>query len=139
MDIEELRRQLAIDEGYSDKPYRCSEGKLTIGYGRNLKDKGISQAEGDFLLENDIAEVKADLEALPIYRQQDKVRRTVLANMCYNLGRPKLLKFKKMWFALSLNDYELAAKEMLDSRWARQVGDRALRLATIMRTGRWLR
>ena len=137
MNAEELTKQLFRDEGLRLKPYRDSLQVLTIGVGRNLDDRGITEAEAKFLLMNDIAIVEKELNALPIYRKMDDVRQTVLANLSFNIGVPRLLKFRKLWMALDAGDYHKAADEMLDSTWAQQVGLRAVRLSGMMRTGEY--
>jgi lysozyme len=118
------------------KPYRCTAGKLTIGVGRNLDDKGITQDEALFLLRNDIATVTTQLQKYDWYINVDPIRRKVLIDMAYNLGITGLLQFRRMIAALERGDYEGAADQMLDSRWAEQVGMRATRLAEMMRSGR---
>lgn len=135
MDRELLRSQLERHEGLRLKPYRDIVGKLTVGYGRNLEDVGISRDEADFMLDNDIDQVEQYLETVDEYNELDEVRQTVLANLCFNVGFHGLMKFKRMWAALGRGDYSRAADEMLDSKWARQVGYRAQELAEIMRTG----
>ena len=135
MNKAKLIAQLSIDEGFRAKPYRCTAGKLTIGYGRNLDDVGVSVAEAEMMLNEDIKEVVLQLESMPHYRQLNDVRQNVLCNMGFNLGIPRLMMFKNMWSALAYRDYKKAAAEMLDSRWAKQVGERADRLAEEMRTG----
>lgn len=130
--------QIKRHEGLRLKPYYCTENKLTIGYGRNLEANGLSQSEADFLLANDIEFVKSALaKVLPWYLRLSPMRQAVLVNMGFNLGVDGLLKFKKMLSAVWESDYDLAAKEMLNSRWASQVGYRANELATQMRTGEW--
>ncbi len=130
-----LIEQLKRDEGLSLRPYRCPAGKLTIAFGRNLEDNGISREEAEQMLQNDIDDVIRELQTIKQYNYLDPIRQTVLANMAYNLGVPTLKKFRNMLANISLGDYSNAAKEMLNSKWARQVGDRATRLAEIMRTG----
>lgn len=132
-----LKEQLRRDEGFRLKPYRDTVGKLTIGCGRNLDDKGISGAEALMLLDNDIAEVTASLQGFPWFRALDEVRQGVLVNMGF-MGIGKLLEFRQMIAALEALDYEQAAAEMLDSTWAGQVKGRAIRLAQQMRTGEWV-
>lgn len=130
--IEQLKRH----EGMRLKPYKCTAGKLTIGYGRNLEDKGISKHEAELMLSNDIHEVQDELtKRLPVYFKLNQARKDALANMGFNLGVTGLLKFKKMISALESGDYNLAAAEMLDSRWASQVGQRSKELAEQIRTG----
>ena len=135
MDKQALLDQLKRDEGLRLKPYKCTAGKLTIGFGRNLEDVGISEQEAELMLMEDIRNVAIELADNRIYEKLDDARQTVLANMAFNLGMSRLGKFKKMWAALSRQDYQKAADEMMDSRWARQVGVRAKRLEAIMRTG----
>lgn len=139
-----LMQMLMRDEGSvkdmqgNHIPYQCPADKLTIGYGRNIEERGITEDEALYLLNNDIALCKAEIvKNLPIYARLDDARQTVLVNMCFNLGMPTLLTFKRFITALSAGDYESAAREMLDSKWARQVGARAIRLADMMRSGQW--
>ncbi|WP_286810797.1 glycoside hydrolase family protein [Marinobacter sp. UBA2678] len=130
-----LRSQLERHEGLRLKPYLDTVGKLTVGYGRNLEDVGISRDEADFMLDNDIDQVERQLETIDEYRDLDPVRQTVIANMAFNLGFAGLMGFKNMWSAIDRRDWDRAAKEMLNSKWARQVGVRAVELSEIMRTG----
>ncbi len=126
---------LKRDEGLRLKPYICSAGKTTIGYGRNLDDVGITVREAEILLENDIARAIADLNrALPWWHDLPELWQRGLQNQCFNLGLTKLLKFKKMLAALEAGDGERAALEALDSVWAGQVGERAQRIAALYRS-----
>lgn len=132
--VDRLQADLIRDEGLREKPYTDTVGKLTIGVGRNLDDVGISRAEAIHLLRNDMARVFADLDAnLPWWRQQPEPVRLGLANMCFNLGWPRLSRFKNMLSSLKAECYEAAAKHALDSKWARQVGKRAERIAALYR------
>ena len=133
MRMNRLEKALLRDEGLRLKPYRDSVGKLTIGIGRNLDDVGITEDEAISLMRNDIRKVKGELNQFAWYRRLDELRKEVLINMCFNMGLPTLLKFKNMIKALDECDYLTAADEMLDSLWASQVGERAVRLARIMR------
>lgn len=136
LDVATLMAELKRDEGVRLKPYRDTVGKLTIGAGRNLDDKGISAVEATILLANDIEEVCAALDAeLPWWRDLDGVRQRVLANMCFNVGIQKLLTFANTLAAVKAGDYLRASQAMMASKWARQVGPRAIRLATMMRDG----
>jgi len=136
--FKQLTAQLKRHEGYRRHPYRCTAGKLTIGFGRNLEDKGISEGEAETLLAGDIAEVRKELfRALPWLNGLPEVRQAVLINMAFNLGVLGLLQFRRMLKAVNQKDYDKAADEMLDSRWAEQVGNRATELAEQMRTGEW--
>ncbi len=135
----ELVERIKKHEGFRANPYRCTAGKLTIGYGRNLEDKGISRNEAAALLMADINEAAEQLEKhIPnvLERIQGKARKEVLVEMVFNMGIGGVMKFRKMLGALVKQDYDKAAAEMLDSRWASQVGQRAVTLANIMRNGR---
>lgn len=135
LDVDTLKQMLVLDEANKQFPYRDSVGKLTIGVGRNLSDKGLSQDEIQLLLHNDIREVENELENLAWFPMLDDVRKLVIADMAFNLGLPRLLGFKKTIRAIRTAHFKAAADEMLDSKWARQVGKRAERLAFMMRTG----
>jgi lysozyme len=135
---ERLANQLIDDEALRTKLYRCSEGYLTIGVGRNLDTKGISRAEALYLLDNDITDALADCRAAVVgFDDLDPVRQEVLANMALNLGRDRFLGFRKMRAAVAAREFETAAVEMLNSKWAQQVKGRADRLAYAMRFGRF--
>lgn len=136
MNREELKMQLEIDEGIRLKPYRCTAGKLTIGVGRNLDDNGITKGEAMFMLDNDIAKIERELDVtFPWWKQMSEKRQQVLCNMCFNLGLTRLKGFKRMLASMKAGKYNEAAEEMLASAWAKQVGVRALRLASKMRIG----
>lgn len=128
--------QIKIDEGFNGRPYLDSEGITTIGYGRNLEANPLTEEEAELLLKNDLKKVMIDCVKLPYYSSLSADRRAVIVNMMYNLGLPRFKGFRKMNKALSDSDYQLASVEMLDSKWAIQVGDRAKRLAKIMREGK---
>lgn len=130
-----IEDQLILHEGMRLRPYRCTAGKLTIGVGRNLEDKGISHDEAMMLLRNDIKEITRQLERFGWFRTLGPVRRKVLIDMCFNLGIQGLLGFQKMIEALKRADYGRAADEMVNSRWYGQVGERGRRLERMMRTG----
>lgn len=136
MDTEQLQADLIRDEGLRLRPYHDSVGKLTIGVGRNLDDRGISHVEAQYLLRNDIAIVQAELDLqLPWWRYLTEGRQRALANMAFNLGLPTLLQFRRMLGAIQRGNYDEAAREALDSRWARQVGERSQRIAEMIRDG----
>ena len=125
-------------EGLRLKPYKCTAGKLTIGYGRNLDDVGISQAEADMMFERDFAMAESEVKRLLRVNGIDwecliEQRFYVLTDMMFNMGYDRLSKFKKMLYALKKGLYEDAANEMLDSVWAKQVGNRATQLSALMR------
>jgi lysozyme len=130
------KARLKLHEGLRLKPYRDTVGKLTIGYGRNLTDRGLTEAEAEFLLDNDIKSHSEELaKALPWLVNLDPARQAVLVDMAFNLGVPGLLKFKNTLRAVREGRFEDAAKGMLASKWARQVKGRAVRLAEAMKTG----
>jgi lysozyme len=133
-----LREQLIRDEGLRLMPYRDSEGFLTIGIGRCLDRVGISSDEAEYLLDNDIRDVFEDLSRhLPWANELSEARRGVLANMCFNLGIHGLLGFRIFLAAAERGDIAEATAAMLDSKWARQVGLRAVRLAKQYETDEW--
>jgi len=135
--MDRIKEQLVRHEGLRLKPYRCTAGKLTIGIGRNLDDCGISQAEAYVMLINDIMNCEKQLQAkIPdIYNGLDEVRKSVLLNMCFNLGINGLLGFKNTLAFVKAGDWERAANNMLVSKWAKQVGRRAIELSELMRKG----
>lgn len=131
-----LQEQLIRHEGFSTKPYKDTVGKLTIGYGRNLDDNGISGSEALFLLQNDMDKAMQNAERLfEGFGRLDATRQAVLANMAFNMGRVKLALFVRLRRAIAEGDYKQAADEMLNSAWAKQVGKRATELAELMENG----
>ncbi len=133
---EALAAGLRLDEGVRRFPYTETVGKLTIGVGRNLSDRGLSDDEIDYLLQNDITLVIDDLNrALPWWVELSPVRQRVLANMAFNLGLSRLKGFTRMLSAMRRKDFAAAAQEMRSSKWAEQVGARAERLARLMEAG----
>ena len=153
---EKLIDQLILHEGLELKVYKDTLGIDTIGVGRNLEDRGITDGElmhmnllreeihttgiteedARFLLGNDIDIVERELlDAHPCMERLDDVRIRVLLDMAFNLGVPRLRKFKNMWAGIHEGDYIRAGDEMMDSRWANQVGARAVRLCKMMKDG----
>ena len=133
---EELIDQLIDHEGMELEVYEDSLGIATIGIGRNLVDRGITEDEARFLCNNDIDIVERELVAeFPIVAELDSIRQRVLIDMAFNVGIPRLTGFRKMWAAIHCGDYSEAAVEMMDSKWARQVGRRAERLSSMMELG----
>lgn len=133
--MDALTKQLIHDEGMRLKPYRDTVGKLTIGVGRNLDDNGISEDEALVMLKNDIDQAFDELSQFDWFNSLKPVKQDALVNMCFNLGLPRLLSFKRMIAALEVGDYQTAADEALDSKWAVQVGERANRIAEVIRNG----
>lgn len=138
MDIDRIERQLIRDEGLRLKPYYDTVGKLTIGVGRNIADNGITEEEARHLLRNDVNQSIRECQTIPCFNKLSEPRQAVLVNMAYNLGISGLKRFEKMLGALESNDYQKAGVEMMDSKWARQVGVRAVRLYEQMLKGEWV-
>jgi len=152
-----LIEKLIVHEGLRLQVYKDTLGIDTIGIGRNLEDRGISKEELDeldiptidhiyeygiteadamALAENDVQIVEEELlRAHPCVDRLDSVRQLILVDMAFNMGVPRLCKFKNMWAAVHENKFDVAAKEMLDSKWANQVKSRATKLAHAMHTG----
>ena len=130
-----LIAHLKAEEGFKRLPYRDTRGQLTIGYGTDL-DAGISFAEGEYLLAE---RARANAEALyrlwkPLRDMRPDVRQA-LEDMAYQLGATGVLEFRKMLAALVKRDYATAAREALDSAWARETPKRAARVVKAFRDG----
>jgi len=129
---------LELHEGNRRFVYEDTLGVPTIGVGFNLEDEGLYPEEIQFILDNRIEKYAREAQqAFPSFRFLGSTRQTVIIDMLYNLGLTRLTKFKKMWSYIDRRDYEKAATEMLDSKWAKQVGNRSKRLARMMETGEW--
>ena len=135
MIIEMLRKH----EGVETHAYNCTANKTTIGVGRNIEAGsgiGLSDDEIDYLLANDVQRVEAELlQAFTWYEDLNDARKDAMMDVCFNIGLPRLKLFKKALAAMSRSHYEIAAVELLDSRWAVQVGQRAMTISEIIRTG----
>lgn len=135
-DMKNLKNQLKRHEGLRLKPYKCSAGKLTIGYGRNLDDRGICNNEADAMLAADARSAVLDCRKLfPTFDALSAGRQIALADMMYNLGRTKLARFVKMRRALGRGNFGETARQMNDSAWYSQVGRRAETLCCMMIEG----
>jgi len=143
-----LYQQLRLHEGLVLKSYRDTKGILTIGIGHNLEahpaeavlgrkidEKGITETEAMKLFNDDLDRCIKQVEtAIVKFHELSEPRQQVLIDMAFNLGGDiGLLKFKKMLTALTSNDFATAAAEMLNSKWATQVGNRSKRLALMMK------
>ncbi len=136
MNRDALINQLLSDEGLRLKPYRCTEGRLSLGVGRNLDDNGISQDEAMYLLANDVRRVYSELtSALPWVIKLNDARQNVLLNMTFQMGIKGLLKFKQTLGHIQAGEFNQAATAMGQSLWAKQTPARAARLAEQMRSG----
>tara|TARA_R110002033_G_scaffold52067_6_gene99169 strand:+ start:1962 stop:2375 length:414 start_codon:yes stop_codon:yes gene_type:complete len=136
--MNKLIEQLKIHEGFRSNVYTCSGGKKTCGYGRNLEDIGISEEEAEMLLKNDIYEATNQLlNAFPWMATFSDARISAMINFTFNVGIGTVRKFSNTIEYLKNEDWEAAADEMMDSKWAEQVGDRAIQITEQIRTGRW--
>lgn len=121
--------------------YKCPEGYWTVGIGRNVDPEngiGLSDEEVDFLLENDIARVIKELAAeYAWFSDLDDVRKDAMIDIAFNLGATRLRGFRRALTAMEAGNYKDAAVEFLDSRWAKQVGGRALELSDMIATGEY--
>jgi lysozyme len=126
-DFELVKKRLLDFEGMVLKPYHCSQNFLTIGVGRNLESNGISEEEALYLLENDIKETIAKLDkqwavwkSLPVKAQQ------VCIDLVFNMGINTFMSFRKTRAFMELGEWEQAGEELLNSKYAEQVGRRAI-------------
>ena len=134
MNIQQLMRQLELHEGFRSKPYKDSVGVLTIGIGRNLDHVGISRDEALYMLENDIEKCIQAARRYDWYPHLSEMRQRVVVDMIFNLGEAGFSKFKRTIGFIADGNYEQAAKNMLKSKWAKQVGRRAITLSKMMET-----
>jgi len=136
--IEMLRRH----EGVETHAYKCSgtPPKITVGVGRNIDPAGglgLSTDEIDYLLANDIARCVKELEGFPWFPGLVGARRDAMIDICFNLGISRLKLFKLALAAMGNQQYDEAADQFLLSRWAKQVGNRAIELAEMIRTSEY--
>ena len=139
--MEKLLAMLKRHEGVESHAYECSEGKITVGVGRNIDQKGgmgLSDDEIDYLLQNDIERVIKELSSeYSWFNSLDDVRKDAIVDISFNLGQTRLRLFKRALAAMDSGDYKEAATEFLDSRWAKQVGGRALELTDMISSGEY--
>ena len=139
--ISELTQQLNRDEGRKKAAYQDHLGFWTIGVGRLIdsrKGGGLCDDEMDYLLRNDINDrIDALTRALPWFQNLDDARKGVLLNMAFQMGTDGLLAFKNTLAEIRAGDYSTASEMMLQSKWAKQTPERAMRLAVQMKTGVW--
>lgn len=127
------------NENYSDKPYHCTAGKLTIGYGRNIEERGITWDEAKMLLAHDLMEAHNVLMGeFDFYERLNDARKAVMMDLYHNMGLTRLLGFKKMLSAAQMGNFDEAAKELKDSRYFTQVGRRGRRNFTMMKFGKFM-
>lgn len=142
-----LFRLLGEDEGLRFRPYRCTEGKLTVAVGHNLEANPIPGiGEGDSISKEyaiiifalDMQRVLAEINIkFPWAWELSEIRFAVVADMLFALGLPRFLKFRKFIAAMARFDYETAKIELLDSIWARKLPNRSDRLARMLISGKW--
>ena len=139
--MSKLMKMLKRHEGIETHAYTDSVVKVTIGVGRNIDPNqglGLSEEEISFMLGNDIDRVEDELYAnFKWVIHLTEARYDAMVNLCFNLGLPRLLKFKKALAAMQAGDYATAADEFLDSRWAKQVGQRAIEITDMIETGEY--
>jgi lysozyme len=135
MNEKDLQSWIKKCEGLNTDTYIDSLGHLTVGWGRNLEN-GISVDEAELMFKNDYNRSVHELEQCPWYLDQPQGVQFALINMNFNLGIHKLSGFKKMISALTEKNYNVAAAEALDSRWASQVHDRAKDIAVMISEGK---
>ena len=139
MNMDSLIQELIMDEGFKYEVYEDHLGFPTLGVGHLItkKDEEYGKPVGTPISEERIHEcLKQDIEIVceeldrneAWWRGLDDTRQRVVANMCFNLGYPRFSGFKRFLAAMGTSQWETAAEEMLDSKWATQVGARALRL-----------
>lgn len=122
--------------GNRHMPYQCPAGKWTVGWGRNIQERGISEDEAELMLRNDIRDSKNELTLhFGFFDRLDEVRQMALIDMHFNMGYTKLSKFVNMIKAFYREDYEAAADEAVDSKWYRQVKSRGVEVVAMIRTG----
>ncbi len=130
-----LKAQLLVDEGSLLVPYVDSVGKISIGIGRNLTDVGISEDERDLMFAHDLNRAVAlATHIFPTFNKLSDNRKAVVCNMAFNLGN-KLKGFIMMIAAVNMGNFDGASEYMMQSVWAKQVGNRAKRLSKLMREG----
>lgn len=162
-DMAELALELASDEGRRRRRYRCTERKLTIGIGHNLEGKRfrpgtwaaivaehphirnalldevleLSDELIDRILADDVEDAIADLDAIWVgWRELSERRRRALINLSFQMGRVRLLTFRRFWAALKAGNYDAAADELIDSDWFHQTqASRTERVIRFVREG----
>jgi lysozyme len=119
------------------KPYTCTAGKLTIGVGRNLDDRGISESEAMFLFQNDLEDTLQHCKRFPWFDHLSEVRQAAIADLMFNLGPTRFAGFRNFIKAMADRDYTWAGTELEDSKWFAQVGRRSRRIKSMIQTNRW--
>ena len=142
MNYAKLKDRLKKAEGFRGHAYDDKTGErikatgaVTIGYGRNLDANPISEFEAEIMLDKDIGRAVEQCKQLPFFAGLDEVRSRAVVEMVFNLGIEGFKTFKNTIAAIDAKAWPLASHEMRESKWARQVGERAQELADMMLTG----
>ena len=138
--MQKLIDMIKAHEGVVRHAYADSRGYLTIGVGRLIDEKlggGLSDDEIDYLLANDLKRCQAEANTYEWFAGLNEPRQAVVISLLFNLGKPRFDGFKATQAAIAAGDYAAAAEEMLDSKWAVQVGKRAEDMAAMMFSGEW--
>ncbi len=138
--LEQLKERIKIHEGFCDTVYKDTLGKRTIGYGHLCTDnekwkdgKAYTIEYLNDVFEGDFNEAVRQTEQLIGNLVLHKEANEIIIEMVFQLGMSGVSKFKKMWAALKNQNYDEAANQMLDSKWAKQTPNRAKDLSEIMR------
>ena len=133
-ELNDIVKDIKKHEGFKAKVYKCTEGYDTIGYGFAIKDLVIDEDIADLILMKKLHKLlERILIAFPWFKDVDNIAKTVIVNMCYQLGLSGFSKFKKTIYLLETEQYEEASVEMLDSLWAKQTPNRAKELSETLR------
>lgn len=141
--IKELMKgRLTRTEGRKNKLYDDAtgrepevKGKITGGIGWNFTDRGIPDQVIELLFELAYAEAVKGANKIPVYAKLNLARKSVIIDMVFNMGFQKVLGFRNMLMRLNMGQYPEAADEMINSEWFHDVGNRAIELAEIMKSG----
>jgi|TARA_R110002012_G_scaffold255110_1_gene434759 lysozyme len=141
MNNDKLIEMLKVHEGVETHAYKCSASKITIGVGRNIDPEGgigLSEDEIDYLLQNDIDRITTELDfEYGWFSDLNEARQDAMIDISFNLGQTRLRKFQKALTAMAQSNWNTAADEFMDSKWSKQVGNRAKELTEIIRTGKY--
>ena len=124
--IEDIKQMLLKHEGMRTFPYKCSEGKLTIGVGKNLEANGITEEEAMYLLDNDIKRVTDNLDKMwPIWRQLPPKAQMVSIDATFQMGISGWMNFRHTRALMEMGCFLEASEEILRSKYAIQTPNRA--------------
>lgn len=137
--MNKLTDLLIKHEGLRLKPYECTAGKTTIGVGRNLTDNGITEKEAMMLLQRDINVCIQELSNYPWFDSLCPARRDAIIDLYFCVGGTSFSYFRKLMWAIQNGNWKDAGAEVLDSKFARQTGNRAVELAEMIHTGEYIK